>query len=67
MMTPDKLKDFVNSSGFPLQIGLEHLVKITTSSHGWKVVYKEHSWKNKDTHNDGFIVMGSSLLIALAF
>lgn len=55
MMTPDKLKDFVNSSGFPLQIGIEHLVKSTTSSHGWKVVYKEHSWKNKDTHNDGFI------------
>jgi len=55
MMTPEKLKSFVNSSGFPLQIAIEHLVRSKTLSHGWKVLYKEHSWKNMDTHNSGFI------------
>ena len=54
-MTPDKLKGFVNSSGFPLQIGIEHLVRSQTLSHGWKVRYKEHSWNNKQTGNAGFI------------
>ena len=31
MMTPEKLKGFVNSSGFPLQIGIEHLVRSKNS------------------------------------
>ena len=55
MMTPDKLKSFVNSSGFPLQIGIEHLVRSKTLSHGWNVRYKEHSWNNKQTGSAGFI------------
>lgn len=55
MMTPDKLKGFVNSSGFPLQIGIEHLVRSKTLEHGWKIRYKEHSWKNVHTGNTGFI------------
>ena len=55
MMTPEKLKGFVNSSGFPLQIGIEHLVRTKTLSHGWKVRYKEHAWKNQQTASAGFI------------
>ena len=55
MMTPEKLKGFVNSSGFPLQIAIEHLVRSKTLSHGWKVRYKEHSWNNRQTANAGFI------------
>ncbi len=55
MMTPEKLKGFVNSSGFPLQIGIEYLVKGKTFAHGWKVRYKEHSWKNAQTEGTGFI------------
>jgi len=55
MMTAEKLRNFVNSSGFPLQIAIEHLVRSKTLSHCWKVRYKEHSWKNVDTHNSGFI------------
>jgi hypothetical protein len=51
----EKLKQFVNSSGFPLQIGIEHLVAKTSEGHGWKVLYKEHSWKNLKTDNTGFI------------
>lgn len=68
-MTDEKLKDFLNSSGFPLQIGVEHLINSTTSSHGWKVLYKEHSWKNADTQNSGFIDLvlvdqhGSSIMV----
>jgi len=54
-MSEEKLKNYVNSSGFPLQIRIEHLVNSTTSSHGWKVLYKEHSWRNADTQNSGFI------------
>jgi hypothetical protein len=42
-MTPEKLKVFVNSSGFPLEIGMEHLVRSKPLSRGWKVRYKEHS------------------------
>lgn len=55
MLTPEKLKGFVNSSGFPLQLGIEHLVKSKNLPHGWKVRYKEHSWKNEQTANSGFI------------
>lgn len=51
----EKLKDAVNKSGFPLQIGLEHLVNETCASHGWKVIYSEHSWKNLTDGNSGFI------------
>ncbi len=55
MMTSENLKGYVNSSGFPLQIGIEHLVKSKTLAHGWKVRYKEHSWKNMQTEGAGFI------------
>ena len=47
------LEKHVNNSGFPLQIGLAHQVKSTTSRHGWKVLYQEHSWKNES--EAGFI------------
>ncbi|MBW1796387.1 MAG: hypothetical protein JRJ38_18545 [Deltaproteobacteria bacterium] len=50
-----KLKQAVNSSGFPLQIGIEHFVEKTSGSHGWKVLYTEHSWKNLNSNNSGFI------------
>lgn len=54
-MTDEKLDKFVNSSGFPLQIGLEYLVNKTKAQHGWEVLYKEHPWKSFDTKNSGFI------------
>jgi hypothetical protein len=53
MSDQDKLKNIVNSSGFPLQIGIEHLVNETTDKHGWRVLSREHSWKN--TNSSGFI------------
>jgi hypothetical protein len=34
-------------------MALSHLVKTTSSNHGWKVLYEEHGWKDKET--SGFI------------
>lgn len=55
MLSPEKLAEFVNQSGFPLQIGIANLIDRTTSSHGWRVLYKEHSWKNNEDEAEGFL------------
>lgn len=47
--------DATNASGFPLQIAVENLVMATKLSHGWDVVYVEHSWKNRLDDKSGFI------------
>ncbi|MDO8412163.1 MAG: hypothetical protein Q7S51_00080 [Gallionellaceae bacterium] len=44
-----------NDSGFPLQIAVEHQVRDTTASHGWRVRYIEHSWINRQDGQSGFI------------
>ncbi|MBP1150342.1 MULTISPECIES: hypothetical protein [Methylocaldum] len=68
-MNDDKLSEAVNRSGFPLQIGLEHLINETRGSHGWKVIFSEHSWKNTTDGCSGFIDLvledqyGTSVLI----
>ncbi|MFC1895149.1 hypothetical protein ACFL0Q_00590 [Thermodesulfobacteriota bacterium] len=49
------LKKTVNSSGFPLQIALEALVKDTYREHRWRVLFSEHSWANYNTEESGFI------------
>jgi len=54
-LADDKLHNYVNSSGFPLQIGLEYQINNPGDSHNWNVLYSEHSWKNRDTNNSGFI------------
>ncbi|MBX9916177.1 MAG: hypothetical protein K2Y07_02895 [Nitrosomonas sp.] len=54
-MNDEKLSEIVNRSGFPLQIGLEHLINETHRSHGWKVIFSEHSWKNSSDGCSGFI------------
>ena len=51
----EKLKQIVNSSGFPLQIGIEHFVEKTSENHGWKVLYREHSWNNPESNISGFV------------
>ena len=53
-MNDDKLIEAVNRSGFPLQIGLEHLVQVNFKDQ-WKVIYSEHSWKNPIDSSAGFI------------
>jgi len=54
-MNTQKLTDTVNQSGFPLQIGLTALIQSTTSQHGWKVLFNEHSWRNELNNDSGFI------------
>lgn len=49
------MKGHVNSSGFPLQIGIGNLVNDTTGQHGWKTLYAEHAWKHPSTGEEGFI------------
>jgi hypothetical protein len=44
-----------NDSGFPLQIAVEHVVAETSSQHGWRVRYTEHSWVNRLDDQSGFI------------
>lgn len=55
MTSEDKLIKAVNSTGFPLQIGLCHEVEKTTNTHGWKVLGQEHAWKNNLSGSSGFI------------
>ena len=49
------MKGHVNSSGFPLQIAVKNIINDTSSEHGWRTRYSEHSWKNIDTGESGFI------------
>jgi len=50
----DYLLDVANSSGFPLQIAVEHLVR-NLSDHWWKIRYVEHAWKSQTDDLSGFI------------
>jgi hypothetical protein len=59
-MDPKKITDIVNRSGFPLQIGIAHLIEHTTKDHGWRVLYTEHEWSNlfsskPERDKEGFI------------
>ena len=45
----------VNRSGFPLQLGVEHLIRSWPSQCNWEVRYHEHRWKHPTSNNNGFI------------
>lgn len=68
-MDKEKLSETINRSGFPLQIGLEHLINQTRVRHGWRVIFSEHSWRNPTDGCSGFIDLvledrlGTSVLI----
>lgn len=51
----DKLKKLVNSSGFPLQIGLVHHIASKFIYGDWKVILSEHPWKLPSASDNGFI------------
>lgn len=53
-MEEKHLQTHVNSSGFPLQIKIEHLLKADRYSQ-WRVLTKEHSWFNNGQGSGGFI------------
>lgn len=49
------MKGHVNSSGFPLQIAISNHVNELSVQHGWSTKYTEHSWRNGNTSESGFI------------
>lgn len=51
----DKMKGHVNSSGFPLQIAVKNCVDDSYDAHGWRTLYAEHSWRNSNNEETGFI------------
>lgn len=57
------MKGHVNSSGFPLQIAIQHQVDEMYNRHGFKTIFSEHSWKNEETSESGFIdlILGNSV------
>jgi hypothetical protein len=55
MTDTDRIKKIVNSSGFPLQIGVADFVRQTEQYHRCKVRYIEHSWHDPLSGDSGFI------------
>jgi hypothetical protein len=51
-MKDDKLKNNLNSSGFPFQIAVESII---SNISGWKVSRREYPWHNNDKGQNGFI------------
>jgi hypothetical protein len=49
------LERAVNDSGFPMQVGLKHLVE--TSGTEWNVALSEHAWHDPVTGDDRFLDM----------
>ena len=47
------LEKAVAESGFPLQLGVEHLVRSTGG--GWRVILSEHPWHDSATDEDKFV------------
>jgi hypothetical protein len=48
-----QLKNLVDSSGYPFQIAIEN--EIRTANTDWKIITREHPWKNPDEETEGFI------------
>ena len=68
MRSDSDLSKLVNQSGFPLQLAIDRLIQDRSDDLGWKVVYREHGWKNPDGQS-GFADLvledrfGSSVLV----
>jgi len=52
--TDEDLLAEVNRSGFPLQLGVEHLIRSRGGQSNWEVRYREHRWQHR-SNNEGFI------------
>ncbi|MEW6532051.1 MAG: hypothetical protein AB1473_14535 [Thermodesulfobacteriota bacterium] len=51
----ERLRRMVNSSGFPLQIAIKHLVETSSGNQKWTVMTEEHPWTNQISGESGFI------------
>ena len=51
----NKLKELVNSSGFPFQLAVENEIQSISSQTQWKIITREHPWRNINDEAEGFI------------
>jgi hypothetical protein len=51
----NQLLELVNLSGYPLQIGIEELIKQSSMYHLWSIIGREHLWRNIEFDKEGFI------------
>ena len=51
----EKLQHLVNSSGFPLQLRIQHEIEKTKNMHGWEVCSIEHPWQNMEAGTQGYV------------
>lgn len=52
IMSEEKLKKNVNSSGFPFQIAVENTINNLS---GWDIMRREYPWQNNETGQNGYI------------
>lgn len=45
----------VNLSGYPLQIAIAKSVNDENRTHGWRVIYEEHAWRNRRDDSSGYV------------
>jgi hypothetical protein len=50
-------QDFINETGYPLQLRLEKWINETSNEHHWEILTKERRWTNNQTGEDGYIDM----------
>ncbi|MCJ7772377.1 MAG: hypothetical protein MUP22_04490 [Desulfobacterales bacterium] len=68
-MTNDKNKKLgklINSSGFLFQLAIQHLI-LKSQKQPWKVIAREHPWKDKSTGEGGFIDLILDTSLGLVF
>jgi len=51
----DQLKDLVNSSGYLFQLAVENEVRTNQAKTGFRILAREHPWKNPNDDTEGFI------------
>lgn len=51
----ETLRKQVNSSGFPLQIGIKTAIQESMKDQKWRVITEEYPWKNSMSGESGFI------------
>jgi hypothetical protein len=51
----NQLKALVNSSGYLFQLAVEHEVRTNQAQTGWRILTREHPWKNPSDATEGFI------------
>jgi hypothetical protein len=49
------LKSLVNASGFLLQLAVEHHIAAHQGRYEWKILSREHPWRDAESQEEGFI------------